>query len=181
MRELSLHILDIAANSVAAGASQVSIRINEDTNEDKLIISIKDNGKGMDQNLIAKVSDPFVTSRTERRVGLGIPLFKAAAEACNGNFLIDSELGVGTHVFASFQNSHIDRMPLGNIIDTFLTLLLGTPEINWILSYKFNEKEFYFDDTLIKNEIQGISITEPEVIRFMKTFLQEGISEVKQI
>lgn len=179
MRELTLHILDIAANSVSAGADKIFISIDENTNLDMLTIKVVDNGKGMDADMVKHITDPFVTSRTERKVGLGIPLLKLAAELCNGIFEIKSEVGKGTEVLAQFQHSHIDRMPLGNISDTLLMLELGTPEVNWIFSVKKNEKEFYFDDAELKKELEGISITEPDVIRFIRSLFEENVQEIQ--
>jgi len=125
MRELALHILDIAENSISAGASKIKILVYENTAEDLLTITIEDNGKGMDAEMVEKIIDPFTTSRTTRQVGLGIPFFKAAAESCNGAFTIKSQLGIGTKIEASFQHSHIDRMPLGDLSSTLHTLLSG--------------------------------------------------------
>jgi hypothetical protein len=179
LRELCLHVLDIAANSVSAGADKISISIDENLVDDLLTIEVIDNGKGMSAETVKSIMDPFTTSRTERNVGLGIPLLKHAAELSNGWLSINSELGQGTHLAVQFQHSHIDRMPLGNVVDTFLTLLLGTPEINWVFSFKKNEKEFYFNDLEIKKELDGISLTEPDVIRFIRSFFTEGIQEVQ--
>mgnify|MGYP000859101124 CR=1 FL=1 len=179
MRELCLHILDIAANGISAGADKISISIDENLKEDTLTIEIIDNGKGMSPEKVKSVTDPFVTSRTERQVGLGIPLLKFAAESCNGWLKIDSELGKGTKVTVQFQHSHIDRMPLGNIPDTLLSLVLCTPDVNWIFSIRKNEKMFYFDDQELKNELDGIPLTNPDVIRFIRKLFEEGIQEIQ--
>ena len=179
MRELTLHILDIANNSISAGADGINISIVENQSDDTLTIEIQDKGKGMSPEMVAQVTDPFVTSRTERKVGLGIPLLKYAAESCNGWFKISSELGKGTQVAVQFQLSHIDRMPLGDIADTFLTLVLGTLNVNWIFSVKHDDKEFYFDDSELKRELEGIELTEPEVIRFIRSIFEEGIEELQ--
>ncbi|MGV8050235.1 MAG: ATP-binding protein [Anaerolineaceae bacterium] len=178
MRELALHILDIAANSVSAGADKICISVDQNLEKDTLTIKISDNGKGMSPEMVKAVTDPFVTSRTERKVGLGIPLLKAAAEACNGWFNLTSQVGKGTTTAVQFQLSHIDRMPLGNLSDTFLSLELGTPEVNWVFSVKNNKDEFYFDDTELKKELDGISITEPDVIRFIRSIFEEGITKL---
>ncbi|NLN71065.1 MAG: sensor histidine kinase [Chloroflexi bacterium] len=179
MRELCLHILDIAANSVSAGADRVSISIDENLQDDLLTIQVEDNGKGMSAETVESIIDPFTTSRTERNVGLGIPLLKHAAESCDGWLSIKSKLGEGTQITVQFKHSHIDRMPLGNIADTLSTLVLGTPDINWVFTVKRNEKEFSFDDQEIKRELGGVSITEPEVIRFIRSYFVESIQEVQ--
>ena len=126
MREIALHLLDLAENSVSAGAKNITIAICEDQRADKLTTSIADDGRGMDAETVKKVIDPFYTSRTTRKVGLGIPLFKGAAEDCNGTLTIASTPGLGTTVTATFQHSHIDRMPLGNLPETFLGLTVGS-------------------------------------------------------
>jgi len=118
MREIVLHLLDLAENSVTAGARAITISVCEDLVADRLTARIEDDGRGMDEETVRKVSDPFFTSRTTRKVGLGIPLLKEAAEACNGKMEIWSKPGAGTQIEASFQHSHIDRMR-GNLATFF--------------------------------------------------------------
>lgn len=178
MRELSLHLLDIAENSVAAGAREICIEVIEDSRSDLLQMSVEDNGKGMDAEMTARVIDPFVTTRTTRKVGLGIPLLKEAAEACNGFLKIDSELGKGTHLFVQFQRSHIDRMPLGDLAGTYLNLVIANPSIHWLLKYRVDNREFVFDDEPIKAELQGIELTEPPILRYLRETIETGILEV---
>ena len=178
MREIALHILDLAENGVVAEASTILISIFENLNENWLDITIDDNGRGMDEETVAKIIDPFVTSRITRKVGLGIPLFKAAAEACNGSFKITSQPGIGTKVFIRFQYDHIDRMPLGDIENTFLTLFIGYQQIHWIFRYQVNDASFEFDDEPIKKELEGISLTDPSVLKFIREYLHEGIHEI---
>ena len=178
MREIALHILDLAENGVAAGASTIQITVYENLKDNWLDISIEDNGKGMDEETVAKIIDPFVTSRITRKVGLGIPLFKAAAEACNGTFKITSHPGKGTIVNVRFQYDHIDRMPLGDIKNTILTLLIGYQQIHWIFRYQVNDATFEFDDEPVKKELEGISLTDPSVLKFIREYLQEGIQEI---
>ncbi|MDD2521257.1 MAG: ATP-binding protein [Anaerolineaceae bacterium] len=180
MRELALHILDIAENSISAGANRIEIMVKQDTRNDELCLSVMDNGKGMDEELLAKVMNPFITSRTTRKVGLGIPLLKQAAEACNGGLTIESEPGKGTRLTAKFQECHIDRMPLGNLADTFLTLLLGTPEVNFVLDYQVNDEVFYFDDSEVKEAIEGMSLTDYRVIEYLTNTIRDGINETKK-
>lgn len=180
MRELALHILDIAENSISAGADQIKISVKEHYNDDLLEISIEDNGKGMDPETLSRITDPFVTSRNTRKVGLGIPFLKAAAEGCEGNFYIQSKVGEGTKVQASFIHSHIDRMPLGDISSTVQTLVIGTPDVNWIFEYQVDDDQFVFDDKPIKDTLQGVPLSEPAVIRFIREMIDEGIHEVRK-
>lgn len=178
MRELALHLLDIAENSVSAKADTIWITVEEDSATDRLRMVVEDNGVGMDAEMVAKVVDPFVTSRTTRKVGLGIPLLKAAAEACNGFLAISSTPGKGTQVEVAFQHSHIDRMPLGSLASTIQTLVVGSPHIHWIFRYVVDGREFVFDDEPIKQELGDIPFTEPIVLSFLRELLNTGIASV---
>jgi hypothetical protein len=170
----------MAENSTTAGAKTITILVEEDLQNDRLRTVVQDDGRGMEDELLAVITDPFVTSRTTRKVGLGIPLFKAAAEACNGSLGIDSELGRGTRVEVDFQRSHIDRMPLGDLAGTMLTLVVGYPKIHWVFHYRANGTEFMFDDEPIKKELEGIPLTEPLVLTYLKELLQEGVANVER-
>lgn len=179
MREIALHLLDIAQNSAEAHARTIVIKVHEDTKTDLLQLSVQDDGCGMDAQTAMKVMDPFYTSRTTRKVGLGIPLFKEAAEACNGFLKIDTKPGGGTQVDIQFQRSHIDRMPLGDLASTFFDLLVGYPNIHFIFEYSMDNKEFLCDDTPIKAELAGVSLTEPSVLGFLREYLDSGIDHVQ--
>jgi anti-sigma regulatory factor (Ser/Thr protein kinase) len=180
VREIALHLLDIVENSVAAGAKRVDLTVREDTANDRLTIVVLDDGKGMDKDLLARVTDPFVTSRTTRKVGLGIPLLKAAAESCNGYLRIDSTPGEGTRLEADFQRSHIDRMPLGDLAGTMLTLLVAFPQVRWVFDYSVGERQFLFDSELIVKELGDIPITEPSILTFVKSVLQQGVETAQR-
>lgn len=132
MKELSEHILDIAQNAVAAGASQLIISLSENA-DGWLTVIIKDNGCGMSPQLLASVSDPFTTTRTTRKVGMGLPLYRMAAELTGGDLRIESTLGVGTTVTARFSLPHLDCPPIGSIADTVALLIQGNPDME--LSY----------------------------------------------
>ncbi len=149
MEDLSLHILDVVENSIEANASKIEIKIVEEKSKDLLALEIKDNGRGMNEETINKVLDPFYTTRTTRRVGMGLSLLAQAARESNGNFKIDSKVGIGTEVKAVFQYSHIDRKPIGDMKNTLITLMISHPEINFVYEYQ-DEKEKYKLDS---NEI----------------------------
>jgi anti-sigma regulatory factor (Ser/Thr protein kinase) len=176
LRELALHLLDIAENSVSAHADTIRISVEEDHARDRLRMSVEDNGAGMSAETVARVVDPFVTSRTTRKVGLGIPLLKAAAEACDGGLVIRSEVGKGTCVEIDFQQSHIDRMPLGSLKETILTLVVGSPEVHWIFNYTVDGKTFTFDDQPVKEALDGVPMSEPLVLEYLRETLEDGIS-----
>ena len=129
--------------------------------------------------MAASVIDPFVTTRTTRKVGLGIPLLKEAAEACNGSLVLESKLGAGTKISVQFQHSHIDRMPLGDITTTFLHLLVANPAVHWVFRYRFNDQEFIFDDEPVKAELEGVSLSEPSILSCLREMLQSGITDAK--
>ncbi|MDE3089498.1 MAG: ATP-binding protein [Chloroflexota bacterium] len=173
LRELALHILDLVENSIAAGATRVTIEVIEDARADRLTIRVADNGRGMDADLAARVADPFVTTRATRRVGLGLPFLKQAAELCNGALTIDSAQGDGTTVTATFQNSHIDRMPMGDLPGTILTLVVGNPQVDFVYRHVVDGKTYEFDTRPIKQELGAVALSEPEVIAYLKEALQE--------
>ena len=131
MRELSLHILDLAQNSLTANAKRLDILITEDKAGDRLTITLKDDGKGMSPEFLKNVTSPFTTTRTTRKVGLGIPMFKANAELSGGDFDIWSEVGVGTRMTANFVLSSIDRPPLGDMVSTLVTLVIANPTFHF--------------------------------------------------
>lgn len=179
MRELSLHLLDIAENSVAAKARNITILVEENLATDRLIMSVEDDGTGMNAEMAAKVLDPFTTSRTTRKVGLGLPLLKAAAEGCNGGLTLASTPGKGTKITVEFQRSHIDRMPLGDLAATLLALIVSSPEIHWLFHYKVNQDAFVFDDAVVKDQLDGLPLSEPSVLHFLRTFLDSGIAQLQ--
>lgn len=178
MRELALHLMDIAENSVAAGAHDITIEVTEDIANDRLQMSVEDDGKGMDTEMVRRVADPFVTSRTTRKVGLGIPLLKEAAEACNGRLEIHSEPGKGTRIWVDFQHSNIDRMPLGDLTGTIFSLVVAFPEIHWVFRYRVDRDEFLFDDQPIKEILQGIPLTEPDILSYLRETIQTGVNRL---
>ena len=186
MKDIALHLLDLAENSISAHAKTVHIDVREDFRTNQLITTVEDNGDGMTAEVAKQVVDPFYTSRTERKVGLGIPLFKASAEACQGAMKISSRPGAGTKVEANFQHSHIDRMPLGDLSSTFLMLLLGHPEVHWVFTYAFNPpykgspRKFEFDDQPVKETLAGFPLTHPDVITFIRSSLEEGIAQTRK-
>lgn len=178
MRELSLHILDIAQNSISAKAETLRIAIIENLEKDRMIIKIKDDGNGMEDYDLERVVDPFFTSRTTRKVGLGIPMFKAAAEQCNGNFMINSELGIGTEVEAEFQHSNIDRVPLGNMSDTIVAIILSNPNMQLIYTHFVGDEKFTLNTKEIVKILGEVPISNVDVINWLREYLKEGLKEI---
>ena len=177
MPELSLNILDVTQNSVTAGATLIKINIDASTADDRLTISISDNGCGMTEEQVRNVTDPFFTSRTTRKVGLGIPFFKMAAELTGGSFGIESKVGEGTTTTAIFGLSSIDRMPLGDLPGTMTALIGPSPEIDFVLTMDFDGKGFVMDTRQFREILGGISLSEPEVLTCIRDNLKENMAE----
>lgn len=180
MRELSLHILDIAQNSISAEATVIELEVNENIKNDLLTIRISDNGRGMDEETAKRVVDPFYTSRTTRKVGLGIPMFKNNAEMCDGTFELNSTLGVGTEVFATFKYSHIDRVPLGNMPETIMALVMSDLKTDIYYKHIYQNKDFVFSTIEIKKVLgHDVPLSEVEVLLWIKDYVAEGIKDLK--
>ncbi len=174
MTEISLNVLDIANNSIRANASLIEIRIQIKRDSDTLIITIVDNGCGMTEEQIRQVEDPFFTTRTTRKVGLGVPFFKMAALSTGGSFQIESTPGIGTTVVAAFGLSHIDRMPLGDMNSTMLTLITLNTQIDFLYTYAFDDKEFTLDTREFRSILSDIPLNSPEVSAYIKEYLTEN-------
>lgn len=174
MEELSLNILDIVQNSIVAKAELIEVEIVEDTEADTLTITITDNGCGMSEEMVKKVVDPFTTGRKTRRVGLGIPLFKLAAELTGGGLEIESELGKGTCITARFGHSHIDRQPLGDIASTMHQLIVMNEKTDFLYIHKVNGAEFKLDTREVKEILGGVSLAEHEVMVWLLEYLKEN-------
>lgn len=178
MKELSLHILDIGQNSVSAGADLIEISVCEYTQKDLLSITVRDNGCGMDAETALKVVDPFYTSRTTRKVGLGIPMFKANAEQCEGSFKLESEPGVGTILEAAFKRSHIDRVPLGSMADTIMAMVMANPEGDLVYRHSFDAGEFVMDTRELREVLGDVPLGEIDVLLWIKGYVEEGLAEI---
>jgi hypothetical protein len=179
MKDLSLHILDILQNSVTAGATLITLEITENPEQDTYIVKFKDNGKGMDASMIEQVTDPFFTTRTTRKVGLGLPLLKQNAERTGGKLSIHSSPGSGTEVQATFGYSHIDRLPSGDIAGTLALTVSSYPAIEFTYVHKTPEGNFIFDTQEIKQTLEDIPISNPQVITFMKDFISDNLKAIK--
>lgn len=173
MEDLSLHILDIAENSVAAKADKIEIRISEDKEKDLLSIEIIDNGVGMDKKTLEKALDPFYTSKTVRRFGFGLSLLSEAAKAANGHLSVQSKKREGTRIKADFQHNHIDRQPLGDIGQTIITLVVGNPEVDFIFEHKRNGHTYCLDTRKIKAQLNETPINSLAGIRMLRENLKK--------
>ena len=182
MKELSLNILDIAMNSVKAKADTVKVKITE--SDESFEMCISDNGCGMKADFLKTVTDPFSTTRTTRKVGMGIPFLKLAAEQTGGSFSIVSKHESeypdfhGTVTKASFNKNSIDFTPLGDIVSTVVTLIQGSPDIHWIFVHSCPESEVSLDTDELKAVLGDVPLDNTEVIIWIKGYLEEAYSEM---
>jgi anti-sigma regulatory factor (Ser/Thr protein kinase) len=178
VQDFSLHILDLAENSITAGAKRIEIRIDEDSSKDLLTIEITDDGRGMNREMASRALDPFVTTRTTRNVGLGLALFAQAARTCNGEVCIDSEPGRGTKLTGTFQASHIDRKPWGNMADTLITLIAGNPGISFYYQHRRDDHSYSIDTAEIGKELGEVPVADPRVIALIRGDLEDGLAQL---
>ena len=179
MDELSLNILDIAQNSISAEATLVEIDVDENSSSDRIIIRVKDNGKGMSEDFLKDVHNPFITTRTTRKIGLGISFLKEAAEITGGSVEIESKLGIGTTITATFVMSHIDRQPIGNLTETIITLASLNPDIDFNIRYIVDGNEFLFSTQEVKTLLgEDASLNSPSIIKFLTEYVSEHIQNL---
>ncbi len=178
MKDLSLHIMDIAQNSIVAGADRISINLIVKGEPKMLILEILDNGKGMDSEFLRKVTDPFKTSRTTRNVGLGIPLLMQSVNMAGGELKIKSEPGKGTELQASFMVNHIDRIPLGDIPETIKMLIMANPNISWTINFSSQNNDYILDTDELKHLLGGVSLENLNVLEWIQNTIVDGIKSV---
>ena len=181
MRDLSMHVLDIAQNSIKAGASLVTVAFTADESR-LLTFSVRDDGCGMTPDFLARVTDPFTTTRTTRKVGLGIPMLKQSAEMAGGTFGIESEVGKGTFIHASFDLNNIDCIPMGDICDSLMTLIVLNPETpDFVFQASAPGREALFDTRQVREALGGVSLAEPEVAAWMKESIDEEFKPILEV
>lgn len=178
MNNISMHILDIAQNAISAKATMVEICINENIAKNMFEVIINDNGTGMDEDLLAHVTDPYTTTRTTRKVGLGIPLLKHSAEQTNGYIKVNSEKEAGTRIQAVFQYDHIDRPPLGDCAGTVVLLAAANPDIDFKYMHQVNDKKYVFDTREIKEILEDVKIDNPKIRGMLKEMIDENLNEI---
>lgn len=177
MKELSLNILDVAENSVKAKATLTKILLEE--TEDTLTLEIRDNGTGMDEKTVKSVTDPFYTTRTTRKVGMGVPLLKLAAEQTDGSFSVESSVGEenhGTTVTAVFNKNHLDFTPLGDVVSSITTLVQGHPDTDFYFSHRKGENEVTLDTRELREVLGDVPLNSYEVIKWIEEYLKEQYS-----
>lgn len=176
MRELSLHLLDLVQNSIEAGAHKVTLEIVEDIHKmDTFLIRVTDNGRGMTEETCKNVIDPFVTTRTTRRIGLGLPLIDMSTKRCNGHLTVTSTVGKGTVVEALYQHSHLDRPPLGNIVETIRSIVIANPELDFSYCHKVNQATFSLATGELIEILGDVSLTQPDVLVWFHEYLTDNV------
>jgi hypothetical protein len=180
MEDISLHILDIAENSINAGATLVQIRINENRDEDYFSVTIEDNGRGIPKERLAEALNPFYTTRTTRKIGLGLSLLAQSARETGGEISIRSLENRGTVVNAHFRPGHIDMRPLGNIAETMIVLITGNPRTDFVFTYHKDGREYALDTRQVKAELDDVPITSPHVLSLIRDYLGEILTDIEK-
>ncbi|MDF1616336.1 ATP-binding protein [Petrocella sp. FN5] len=180
MKELSMHILDIATNSVRGGASQILISVSEDLYNNEFRFDIQDNGKGIPDEILSTIKNPFTTSRTLRKVGLGIPLLDENCRLCDGYLKIESQVGCGTTLKSMMVYDHIDRPPMGDIVNTIIGLITSNENIDICYRHNYNENNFEVSTKALQEALEDVPLTSISVIQWLKEYLTESIDELRQ-
>ena len=179
MKEIGLHIMDIVQNSIRAGAGEITVTLNESVTDDTLILTVADNGKGMDEETLRKATDPWFTSRTTRKVGLGLPLLQMNASLSGGGVTIDSSPGTGTTVTASFRYTHVDRPPLGDVSGTIALMILSNPSINIVYSHICEGTVWSISTSEIKEALGEEAVTDLTIVRQIREIINENVAEIR--
>jgi anti-sigma regulatory factor (Ser/Thr protein kinase) len=180
MEDLSLHILDIAENSINAGARNISIVVEEELHLDRLTIEIADDGKGMSAEVAERAADPFYTTRKTRRIGMGLALLKEAAAMANGRLEIRSLPNSGTTIRATFQLNNIDRKPLGNMAETITALLATENQVDILYRHSRGGKSVVFDSKHVQSQLGDILLNSTEALSLVRTYLEQEESSLAQ-
>ena len=178
MLELALHILDIVENSVRAGANLIRILVMENRSKDLFLMRITDNGRGMSPQERERALDPFYTTKKVRRVGLGLPMLSDAADRTGGKMTLRSKPGTGTVVEAVFGLSHIDRQPMGNIVSTLITIIVGNAGIDLLYRHEVDGRTYLLDTRDIKKALEDVPLNHPEVTGFLREHITEGLTDI---
>ena len=180
MNDLSMHILDIIQNSLSAGASLIELDVREDVINNLLTITIKDNGKGMTPEQVAQVTDPFFTSRTTRKVGMGLPLYRQSAEQSGGALKVESKVGGGTSVIATFGYDHLDRPPMGNLANAIVLMISANPNHLFRFTYTYNDRTYSIDTDEINQALDGMPIHDVQVIKMIQQIIEENMLALRK-
>lgn len=178
MKNIALHILDLVENSVRASAKKVRVSISEMIESDRYVLTIEDDGAGMVEDVAKKATDPFYTSRSTRKVGMGLPLIQLNAERTGGSFSLRSKPGKGTTLEACFVLSHTDRLPLGEIDDVLVLLATGYPLVRLIYTHKTDSGIYCFDTKEIMEITGNLQESSMEVRKFLREMIVENLKKI---
>ncbi len=181
MKDISLHILDIMENSVRGGASRIEVNIKVSDDNHLLIIQIIDNGRGMDQETVAHVNDPFFSTRSTRKIGMGLSLFQQQAEQTGGEFKIKSEQAKGTEVDASFVLNNIDRQPLGDVAGVIVNLSASYPDIDVVFDVSTSAGNYHFSSYEISKILGAVPLNNPDIMLSLKEIIETSLIDIKII
>ena len=173
-----MHVYDLMENSTAANSTLVELTIRDSLKDNIYAFTIKDNGKGMTPEFLAKVTDPWTTSRTTRKVGMGLPLIKMNTENAGGGMKIESEVGKGTELNVWFQHDHLDRPPMGDLAGSLVMLFSAHEDIHFIYTHITDDGEFVFDTDEIKEALDGMPMTDVSIMKYLKEMIQENLEEI---
>jgi hypothetical protein len=176
MQDISLHILDIVENSLAAGAGRVVVNITEDRAANRFVLEVRDNGRGMDEEILKCVEDPFCTTKS-RKFGLGIPLLAQSARECGGDISIQSEPGRGTVIRAEFEYDHIDRKPLGDIANTMIVLIASHPDVDFVLRHDRDGDIYELSTEELRKDLDDVPVNAPAVLKILRDDINRWLNK----
>ena len=180
MEDIAMQILELLMNSIQAGASHIWLTVHDSILENRISVHLEDDGRGMSEEFVARVTDPFTTTRKTRKVGMGVAFFKGLTEMCNGSFEIHSREGTGTLINANMQKDWIDTPPLGDLGEMMMYCIQANENISYVLTYSTDKNQFVFQSDEVKELLAGVSLQEPEILIWIKEYINEGIEHVKE-
>ena len=178
MEDLAMQMLEIIMNSIHANARKIRIEITDSEREDSVAMEIVDDGRGMNQALLQRVADPFTTTRTTRKIGMGVPFMKGLTEQCDGTFRISSQPGLGTTLRATVQRSHIDTPPMGNLGEMMMNAIQADEKIDYDFRYRTDTGEFVFQTAEARAMLDGVSMLEPSILLWLRDYINQGVEAV---
>ena len=178
MKELAMHVYDLMENSTAADARNITLAIRDSLRDDLFHFTITDDGRGMSPEFLARVTDPYTTSRTTRKVGLGLPLIKMNTEHCEGGMTLESQLGVGTTLRFWFRHSHLDRPPMGDLPGTLVMLLSAHDDIHFVISYTTDEGQYTLDTDELHEALDDAPLSDYTILTFVKQMIAENLADI---
>lgn len=180
MEDLAMQLLELIMNSIHADSSFIEISIKESVSRNEIQFIVRDNGKGMDDETLKKVTSPFLTSRTTRKVGLGVAFMKGLTEQCNGTFSIKSKVNSGTVIVATVERNHWDTPAMGNLGEMMMCSIQANEKIDFLFIYQTDLQKFVFESKEVKEKIEGVSILEPDILLWVKEYINQGIQLAKE-